>query len=160
MPPRRASYTTLQIGLHWLTALLVIAAWVTSDEIHDLLDEKLAEGYAGTPLHVGIGLTILTVVGARLVLRLRDGAPGALEGTPDAMARARRWGHIALYALLVGVPLGGFSVWFAEIEAMGSVHGAGANALLALAGGHAGLALYHHYARRDGTLLRMIRPGD
>ncbi|MFD1341637.1 cytochrome b [Litorisediminicola beolgyonensis] len=160
MPSQRPAYSALQIGLHWLTALLVIAAWLTSDGMHRVLEQKLEGSYQGTPLHVALGLSVLTVVGIRLVVRLREGAPGPQEDLPVAHAQARHWGHVALYALMIGVPLGGFAAWFAGLDVARLVHGFAGNTLLALAGGHAVIALYHHYVRKDGTLLRMMRPGE
>ena len=85
--------------------------------------------------------------------------PEAPEGSTALMAHARHWGHIALYILLIAVPMGGASVWFLGIDA-GDMHEFAGNALMAFAMGHACLALWHQGVKQDGTLTRMLQPRD
>lgn len=56
------------IVIHWLTALLVLAAWLTSEG---------GRGVAENPpmLHFTLGLSVLVLVLPRLILRLVGGAP-------------------------------------------------------------------------------------
>ena len=153
-------YTALQIALHWLVALLVVATWFLGDGMGRLLHQKLDGTYTGgTPLHVVLGLSVLAVVAIRVVVRLMQGAPAAPEGTTGTHAQARHWGHLAIYALLVLVPLGGLSAWYLGLGEAGDIHALAANALLIIAGLHAAMALWHQYVRHDGTLMRMLKPG-
>lgn len=156
----RDGYTAVQIGLHWLIALLVILAWFTSEGMGQNLRAKIEGTYtAGAPLHVILGISVLVLMIIRLVVRWMSGAPGPVAGTTEALAKARHWGHLALYLLLILVPIGGMATWGGEISQAGDVHALFGNLLLLIAGGHAVIALWHHYARHDGTLRRMMRPG-
>jgi cytochrome b561 len=65
-----------------------------------------------------------------------------------------------LYVLMIGAPIGGMAIWFGGIESLGDGHGAAATFLVILASGHAIMALWHHFVRKDGLLGRMTRPGD
>ena len=40
----RTGYSGLQIGLHWLIALLIFGAYFTSDDMGDALHERLDSG--------------------------------------------------------------------------------------------------------------------
>ena len=88
--------------------------------------------------------------------------------------------HVALYALMIGLPLLGWLVLSAKgkpipfffdlqlpaligenksaAEWLKELHEAGANAAYLLVGLHAAAGLYHHYIQRDNTLVRML-PG-
>ena len=157
---RSPSYSTLQIALHWIVALLVGAAWLYADGMGRLLNQKLEGTYSGgTPVHVLLGLAVLAFVVLRLVVRMSSGTPGAPEGTSDTHAAARHWGHVVLYVLLFAVPLGGVAAWFFGVRQVGEIHGLAANGLLILAGVHAAIAIWHQWGRHDGTLMRMLKPG-
>jgi cytochrome b561 len=60
--------------------------------------------------------------------------------------------------LLIAVPLGGFLTWIVGLHDLGDLHGSAGQALLIVAFGHALMAFYHHYVKKDGTLRRMIKP--
>lgn len=156
----RDSYTAVQITLHWAIAILVILAWFTSGGMGDNLRAKIEGTFtAGAPLHVILGLSVLALMIVRLIVRWMSGAPGPVAGTTETLAKARHWGHLALFLLLILVPIGGMATWGGEIREAGGVHATFGNLLLLVAGGHAAVALWHHYAKQDGTLRRMMRPG-
>ena len=147
-------YSRAQIALHWLTALLVLTAWFT----HEAMEEALLDT-GGDPyptLHSMAGITVFFLVLARLWLRHRRGAPEP-EGE-GLQLQAAIWGHRLLYFLLLVVPLGGFLTWIVGIEDLADGHGFAGQALLVVALGHALVALWHHYGKKDGTLRRMMRP--
>ena len=50
-------------------------------------------------------------------------------------------------------------MWFGGVEALARGHGFAGRLLMLLFLGHAAMALWHHYAKKDGTLRRMMRPG-
>lgn len=157
------------ILLHWLTALAVVVAYVSSGD-----PTEAGNALAGQ-LHVASGLTLFLLVALRLPLRLLMGAP-ADEPAPRWQQRAARAMHVALYALLFAVPLAGwaeladktaqFSVlgqalplpdaraWW--VRAAGAAHTTLGDALVWLAGVHAAAGLAHHYVLRDATLARML----
>lgn len=153
-------YSGLQVALHWIVAVLIVAAWFYGEGMGRLLHQKMEGTYSGgTPVHVILGLAALAFVVIRLIVRATSTVPGPTPETSETMASARHWGHIALYVLMVAVPLGGFAAWGLGIESVADIHPLAANLLLILAGIHAALAIYHQWGKKDGTLKRMTRPG-
>ncbi|MBE2277462.1 MAG: cytochrome b/b6 domain-containing protein [Rhodobacteraceae bacterium] len=151
-------YTMLQIGLHWLIAAGVVFNYIFSDGMGKALDQRL-EGQEVTvavaPLHVWVGVVLLVLVLVRIALRLVKGAPAQ---EPGLMGRLAIWMQVALYALILLVPLAGGLTWFGGIEALGEVHAVLANLMVILALGHAAMAIYHAVVLKDGVMSRMIRP--
>ena len=89
MMAERTGYSGLQIGLHWLVAFLIFAAYFTSDDMGDALRERITSGATGTEgntLHVWLGGTVLALVVIRIVVRLMRGAPGPAAGTSPRAA--------------------------------------------------------------------------
>lgn len=161
--------------LHWSTAVFVVLAWVLGQVVDDLPKTF------GLFAHVSTGLAVLAVVIVRLMWRLID-APPKTEETPFGvwLDRAGRFAHLALYALLIVVPIIGIvtqfgrgqplplfglgeiaSPWPADrafARSVKEVHETLSNVLIVIAGIHATAALAHHWLLRDRTLTRML-PG-
>lgn len=158
---RRAGYSSIQIGLHWAVALLVVFNYIYSDGMGAALDARL-EGTTPTGLelnpatHVWVGVAILTLVLLRLVVRLTCGVP-APGGTGMQQSLAE-WAHRLIYALLIAVPAFGALTWFGQIDLFGEPHAVMANLLMLLAAGHALVAIGHHVLLKDRLLVRMMRP--
>lgn len=151
-------YSGLQIGLHWLVAILIVIAWFTGEGAEEAMEVVEDGGTVGFVPHVAIGLSILTLVVIRLLVRLSRGAPAA-PGVPGSLAvRAADWGHRLIYLLMIAVPLGGASVFFLGLD-VGEIHGLAANLLMLVVLGHALVALYHQYVLKDGLLRRMMKAG-
>ncbi|MFN0113628.1 MAG: cytochrome b [Paracoccaceae bacterium] len=155
-------YSAAQIALHWVVAVLVAANYFLGDGMERALKQRIEQGAEpGTRagLHVWIGVAVLVLVLVRIAVRFRSGAPGVPDGTPGAMRTAARLGHLALYALMIGVPLGGAAAWFGGFRSVGEVHALGGNLLMLVAGLHALAALVHQFVLKDGLLMPMLRPG-
>ena len=155
----RTGYTRLQIGIHWIMALLIAGAFFTHETMGDALRQKVEAGIVGpgTPtLHTILGMLALIFMLWRIVVRLRNGAPEP-HGSPAVVAAAK-WGHRLLYLLMVAVPIGGFVAWFFGLRDVGDIHGLAGQALVLIALGHAAAAVWHHVVQKDGTLRRMARP--
>jgi cytochrome b561 len=153
----RAGYSRLQIALHWIIAVLIPLAWLSSGGAEEAWDamEKGAAAPAFVP-HVGFGIAILTLVILRLVVRLRRGVPAAPGTAGSLQVRVADWGHRLIYLLMIAVPLGGISIWFGGMD-NGAIHGFFANVLLLVVLGHALLAVYHHVVLKDGLIRRMMK---
>ena len=161
--------------LHWLTALLILALaglglWMT-DLPPSLFKLKV---YA---LHKSLGITVLALTVLRLAWLFPGRRPAALPG-PRWQRRAALGSHVALYALLLLVPLSGW--WYNStagfpLRWFGLVAlpplGAADPALKAIARDrhewlfyalagvvivHVAAALWHHLHLRDATLSRML----
>lgn len=175
---RPAAYSAWQKFAHWATLLLILIlfglAWS-----EDLFPRGPARDRLWW-LHVSFGLLLAALLVARLATRLLRGAP-----SPPTSSRAERLAaaatHGLLYVLpaltiLVGMVLAGrrslplsFFDLFAfpalaapadrtAIRLAQNFHEWTAYLVLLLAGGHALVALWHHYVRRDGVMERML-PG-
>lgn len=169
MKSNTARYSTLLIAIHWLTAALVVIAYLVSEPAREVRTNP-------SLVHFVCGLAVLVLVLPRLIARALGGAPAPLPGIAPLLALAAKLGHAALYLLLIGVPLTG---WYAvsrlgvkvalfgftlpplaaavhgDIGPIGEVHQVGGNAILILAGLHAAMGLWHQFVRRDHTLERM-----
>lgn len=161
-------YSKSLIAIHWLTAILVLGAWLLAEGGREVAEDP-------PYLHFALGLGVLALVLPRLLLRLAGQAPEPLE-REGWLARGARIGHGLLYLLLIAVPLSGWyiasrmgiemSFLGLHLPALtapvpgkpgliGDLHENGGNLILILAGLHMVLALWHQFIRRDGTLMRM-----
>ena len=163
------------VGLHWLTLLLIVAAYVIGSLLEDMtLSPLKLKLYAW---HKWVGMLVLFLLPLRLLLRLTDRLDHA-AGLLPWEARASAAVHGALYLSLLAVPLLGWLqssaagfpvVWFAVLplpdlvgkdkalaEIFKELHAGSVNLLLALVALHAAAALYHQYVRHDGVLARMV----
>lgn len=110
MTAERARYTTVAISLHWLIALLAIGQIAGGLYIEELPKSADAERFQLLQLHKSFGITILLLTLARLGWRLTHPVPplpAAMPGWQKTAAKALHWGF---YALLIGVPLGGWAI--------------------------------------------------
>ena len=154
-------FSRLQIGLHWIVAVLIIGAWFTHDGMGRALRQRIAEGMTGmegaTP-HTILGGLAFAFVLVRIIVRLRRGAP---EPHGSALVQsAAKWGHVVLYALMALVPALGAATWYGGIESLGEVHEFLGQALMLVIIGHVVMALWHQIVKKDGTLTRMVKPSE
>jgi cytochrome b561 len=170
-------YSSVSIALHWLTAALIVAAFVLA-----LVVDDLGQPLKGTlvTVHKSLGLAVLALFVLRILWRLVQPPPPLPASTSPLVEKASGLGHLALYGLMAAVPVVGilfvfyrgrgldfglFSIAspFAEnrdtARSFRELHEFLAYALMALAGLHAAAALWHHYVWKDGLLDRM-RPGS
>ena len=164
MPETRLGYSGAQIALHWTVAVLVVLQIV----LHDGIGAAYAAGRDGgtateselflADLHVAFGIAVFALALLRVALRLRRGAPPPPEDEHPALRLAARATHLALYALILLMPVTGGLAWFGGVEAMAELHGAGEKAILILVALHVIGALYHHFYLRTDVLRRMLRP--
>jgi cytochrome b561 len=168
-----ARYGAVAQAFHWLTAALVVAAYVLSKGDPYSLYSAAADGTRR--LHETLGMLVFIVVVLRLRWRLSDSAP-AMEPMPGWMAAAAKLVRFALYALLMAIPLTavlgtwleglpltfpGFDIAPQITQARGlgqlivEIHTTLGNAILWVAGVHTAAALFHHFYLRDGVLKSM-----
>lgn len=164
---------------HWIVALVVLLM-IPAGVI--MTREGLDRGLQDVlfVFHKNTGTLLFPLVLARIAYRWRH-PPPPLPGTvPGWQRRLARASHLALYALLVVMPLsgfvrvraGGFPVelldlmgagpWIPKSEALAAtaqgVHFLAALLLVALLALHVGATLHHALARRDGVWQRMWPP--
>lgn len=153
-------YSKLQIGLHWLIALLIGMNYLLSDSISEaframMQGQPIPDGAPG--LHAPIGMAVVVLTLLRLVMRRVQGVPAPLVSDKPAMDRVGQLAHSALYLLAILAPALGALAWFGGVGFAGGLHGLAVNLLMLVAFVHAAAAIFHQYILRDGMLNRMTR---
>ncbi|MCC6076131.1 cytochrome b [Pseudomonas sp. GCM10022188] len=178
MASRPSRYSPLNVALHWLMLLLIAAVYACIElkgnfakgsEIRELLKQW----------HFMLGLGIFALVWLRLLGRLLTKAPAIQPPSPAWQTGLAHLMHLALYVLMIGMPLVGWLILNAEgkpapffglelpmlmaknpglAESLEELHEFGGQAGYFLIGLHALAGLFHHYVVRDNTLARML-PG-
>lgn len=175
----KSAYGVVGIALHWLVALTVVGMfalglWMVELSYYD-------PWYRQAPaIHKAVGILLFLLVIGRLLWRWANPSP-LVEG-----GRLERWTahavHRSLYALLFALMVSGYLIstadgspidvfgWFQvpailsdrpnQEDVAGAIHMWLAWAVILLSAGHALAALKHHFINRDGTLRRMLRPGN
>jgi cytochrome b561 len=156
---------------HWLMAILII--WQLFKLGDRIADGEHWIGQTLVPWHVSIGTVLLVLVLLRIMWAFTQRKQRPLQN--PATAFLVKAGHFLLYACMVLMPVTGilymvgkgyglkaFDVQIiargAEIEwaaAIGGLHSPIAWLLVLLVLGHIGIALIHHFIKRDDTLRRM-----
>ncbi|WP_448189957.1 cytochrome b [Azospirillum sp. sgz301742] len=171
----KTRYDLVAQALHWGTALAIIAAFILIQVIEGMPKGDQRSFLMG--IHKSLGVTALALVLVRVVWRHLNPPPAA-PAMPGWMEMASRWGHVALYALMVAVPMVGMVMSWSAGRPIGvfglftlpdllppnpalkkgaeEVHEVLGNMILILAGAHAGAALFHQYVLKDGVLARML----
>jgi cytochrome b561 len=175
--PALRRYGSTAVAFHWAVAALVVFLGTLGLLFHDIPKESRP---FWINVHGCVGLVYFALVIARLGWRTSHKPPDLPPGIGEFDRRISLAAHHLLYALMVLIPVFGFVayVWhgrafnygfiqlnfgvasnrdvFGPVE---EVHQALAYCLFGLAALHAGAALYHHFIRRDGLLLRMLPGG-
>ncbi|MBX3596863.1 MAG: cytochrome b/b6 domain-containing protein [Rhizobiaceae bacterium] len=159
-----AGYTRSQIVLHWLIAALVAFQFLASDGIEAawrafIRTQVVGDAFSALALaHIVVGITILLLVGARLWLRLKHGAPAPDPAEPRVLQWLAKLAHFALYVVLIILPLSGLVGWvFGQSQPI-EVHQIAKTILLVLVGLHLLGVLFHQFIWKTGVLRRMFVP--
>lgn len=168
-------YTRTAIAIHWLVAALIIAMLCMGLWMEGLPNDMFK--FEVFQLHKSVGLTILLLVGVRLMWRFTHPAPMLPGHMPRWQKAGAHVSHVMLYVLMFSMPLSGWAMsdaagyhpsWFGLLvpqligynpeaaQLLNQAHGIGANLLWVLLAAHVGAALLHHLWYRDKTLLRML----
>ena len=164
-------YSKRMVVTHWLTLVLLIAAWFLGDAVNEARKEEGATllGYA---VHGLVGGAVLLLTLARFYFRSQDGVPPPLGVT--LLDKVAKGIHYALYAALILVPLSGtmqvltsdvsaaLTAWDASLlpkkftgVTAHEVHEILVNVLIVLAVVHVLGALKHQFISKDGIMERM-----
>ena len=165
-------YSRVARWLHWAMALLIIGN-LAGGLLHDFLPDAVM------PAHFFSGILILFLTVLRFGWRLTHRPPAY----PASMANWERWAstivHMALYVLMILIPLSGWVMMSASPYAidifglftipdlpvaesrdlagmMSERHEVLAFGMIGLLALHVAAALRHHYIKRDGVLARML----
>jgi cytochrome b561 len=167
-------FTGLQRSLHWLMALLITAMLFIGVGMVATVHRRFLALIA---VHRPLGICILLLAVWRLAVRVRRGAPSLPADLPRWQAVSARGSQVLLYALMVALPVVGWSMLSAggyPIVLFGPVHlppilphsetlypvlrgahTALAYLFFAVIVLHFSAALFHAWVRRDGVFRSM-----
>jgi cytochrome b561 len=180
--PSPTHYDRLSRAFHWLTAIVVLSAFILGPGGFGRLMHEGVDPASRSDIvwHETLGVLVLVLTLLRLLwLVLRPAAP------QFPMARWMYWTaklvHSVLWLLLLALPLTAFMALGSEshpltllgglrVEQMpwianapiaqwvdwGDVHKFLGDAIMWLAGAHAGAAIFHQVVLKDGVLLSML----
>lgn len=174
------TYSSASIAMHWLMLLFLVGVYACI-ELRELYPKDSDPREALKRWHFTLGLSVFVLVWLRLVFRLGQKAPAIVPPLPAWQNLLEKVIHVALYALMIGMPIGGWLIlsaagkpvpfWGLELPALigenkdtakwiKGIHETAGEVGLYLIGLHTVAALYHHYFRKDNTLVRMLPNRD
>lgn len=173
MNDTRERYGSITRIFHWLMAILVV--WQGLKFFDRINDGEHWVGQTLVSFHSNIGSLILFLVILRIIWAYTQRTKRPIQDPATAMLV--NLGHFVLYACMVLMPITGvmylvglgygwsaFGIQFisggAEIPWMASVggtlHSPIAWIFLIMVIGHVGMALLHHFVKKDGVMKRMV----
>ncbi|MFC5386792.1 cytochrome b [Aquamicrobium segne] len=164
-------YGPVAVTIHWLTAILILAALGSGFQADQAADAATRAGFLR--LHIPVAITVLLLTLFRIVWWWRfDRKPIPVEGSRPWQERFARFVHVAFYVVILGMVASGIGMMVLS-DAGPSIfggsgvlpdfhdypprvpHGIGAFLLVILLVAHIGAAFYHHFIRRDELIRRM-----
>ncbi len=174
MRARSDRFTPLQRGLHWMMAAMILAMLFIGVGMVSTVSPRY---WQLVSIHKPLGISLLLLVLVRLWQRWRHGAPPLPEDLPWWQRAAALASHVALYALMLAMPLIGWAMLSAAgypivlygplrlppvlpqdaglYTLLHRAHAAFAYLLFLVILLHLGAALFHALIRRDGVLQTM-----
>jgi cytochrome b561 len=170
-------YDTAAVALHWIVATLMVFLGALGLLFDDI--PRAARPF-WINVHACVGLVYFALVIARVLWRSFNRPPDLPPDIGEFDRRTSFVAHHLLYALMLLIPIFGVVayVWHGRAFDYGmlalnfgvasnpgvfhpaeKIHQWLAYALFAVAALHAFAALYHHFVRRDGVLVRMLPGG-
>jgi cytochrome b561 len=160
--------------LHWSTAVLIVLQLGIGGIMPEIHKNTRPDG--AIAWHISVGVLIVLCVAARVVWRLAR-PPTGIESDRGWTRRLASATHVLLYILMIIVPILGWANassrdWVVGLgplhlpsllpagsrlgHELGDIHADLAVVLAVLIGLHVLAGLYHHFVRRDDTLLRIM----
>lgn len=172
-------FTPVQRALHWLMAIAIVAMLFIGVGMVSTIEPVYLTLVS---IHKPLGITILVLAVLRLIVRLRRGSPPLPPDMPEVMKLAAGLSHVALYVLMIALPLIGWAMLSAAdypVYMLGArlppllapsnaahtllwnAHRFLALSFFALILLHFAAGLFHALVRRDGVFEAMsLAPGD
>jgi cytochrome b561 len=169
----KARYSIPQIAIHSLMVLLIVLLFAVGLSV-DFFDKPVRPTVIN--LHALGGLLVLLLMLPRLLLRYALPTPPYPSNMGPRFVAVAKFGHAALYTLMIVVPLIGIptfllhgnplNLFFTQIpspfaanhdlsEQFLAAHQLAAYALILLALGHTLTALFHQFVLRDNLIARI-----
>ncbi|GAC17318.1 cytochrome b [Paraglaciecola arctica] len=169
-------YATLSIILHWVMFLLLVAVY-SCIELREIYPKGSDLRETLKTWHFMLGLSVFILVWIRIIVRFIKPAPEILAVIPRWQQLLAKAIHIALYILMIGMPIAGWLILSGEgknipffglnlpaliaqnkplAETIEEVHKTAGTVGYYLIGSHALAGIFHHYVQKDNTLRRML----
>lgn len=170
-----SQYDPVAKSLHWLMAILIIGLWCVGLTAEEMPKGDLRSQIIG--LHKAFGVLALALVVVRLAWRATHTAPELPQSMPPLEQLGAKLGHLALYALMIALPVDGILMsqaagrpvnvfgWtlptiLEKNDTLKGVFGEGhellAWALALVLAVHVLAALRHHWLLKDDVMRRML----
>ncbi len=175
----RAGYGLVTIILHWVCAPLILFLFGLGVYMRGL-DYYSPWYHRGPELHIALGLLVFGLMSLRLLWRSRSTDPVSIPTISKSNLLAAKTVKIALYTIVFVISISGYFITTAEgqgasffglfsipatvefsasnIDFAGAIHKYFAWGLIGIVLLHAGAAIFHHFVKRDATLVRMLKP--
>lgn len=168
-------YSPIVIGLHWFVFALMVAVFATI-EMRVLFPRGSDPRELVKALHFMLGIAVLLLVVVRLAVRLSSPTPAIVPAPKPLENLLAKVMHITLYAFMIFMPLAGWVILSAEghgvpffglelpplldknealAEQVETIHKQAGEIGYYLIGLHVVAGLFHHYVKRDNTLVRI-----
>jgi cytochrome b561 len=173
----RKTFGLTSLIFHWLSAILIIGLFIMGQIMEEM--QRGPEKIELRELHQSVGMVLLGLVLVRLIWRLTQGFPEAVDPSTKFLNSVSRLWHWALLAFIIAIPLSGyissetgfrgvpFFGFFTFPDILASDHGlhelfediheALVKILVPLVIIHVLAAFKHHFWNKDATLKRMLR---
>jgi len=176
-----SGYGLITILFHWVCAPLIIFVFGLGVYMRSL-DYYSPWYHRGPAIHIALGLLIFLLMALRLLWRIRSKSPDDIPTIPKSSMLAANAVKVLLYAGVLLICCTGYLITTAEgsgasffgllnvpatiklsadnIDRAGALHKYIAWSLIGIVVLHATAALFHHFIKRDKTLVRMLKPTD
>ena len=176
-----SGYGLVTIILHWVCAPLILFVFGLGVYMRGL-DYYSPWYHRGPEIHIALGLLIFLAMSLRLLWRSRSKSPTPIATISKSNLLAANAVKILLYLFVFIICISGYLITTAEgqgaaffdlfaipatvelsahnVDRAGMIHKYLAWTLIAVVLVHAAAALFHHFIKRDKTLVRMLKPVD
>lgn len=172
----RSHYHGTLIFLHWFIFILIVTMYVLI-QVRGYFAQEDPIRTTLILLHKSIGMGILALVICRVFVKWITAAPAIIPPLSPSIQTCKMLGHLALYIVMLLMPLTGYLMSVASGKTVGffgialprlieeneafshtmyNTHVWVSQLIYFLVGLHILLALWHHFFRRDNTLIRMM----
>lgn len=169
-------YTRTAVLMHWLLGLALLAQIGFGFSLDAIAPRGTPARAATINLHKSFGIALFVLIVARVLWRWRHRPPAWPASMPAWQQGAAAWGHRALYACMLVMPLSGYIAsnfskhgvrffgtpvppWGPDLpqvyQLFNGLHVATAFIFTALIAGHVLAALKHAWIDHDGVFSRM-----
>jgi len=171
------SYGSIAKILHWVIGFSIIGLIAVGFLMSSM--DPAPEKFELYGIHKAVGVTVLMLIILRILWRFANKTVQAAEGVPPILQLAAKAGHLLLYIFMLTMPISGimmsrfgsydisvFNLFTipavtekntALASFFHSTHEYAAWGFVILITTHILAALYHHFVRKDTTLIRMVK---